>query len=98
MKKQSIKFIVDAITFLSFIITAITGLAIFFFMPSGVRQGRLQEFLGIQKGAWTFVHDWVGIIMIIFAFIHVILYWNVFVCMAKNFFQTPEKEECEVKE
>jgi len=97
MKKQNVKFVVDAITFLSFIITAITGLVIFFFIPSGVRQGRFQEFLGIQKGAWSFVHDWAGIVMIVFALIYVILYWNVFVCMAKNFFSEPKAEKCEVE-
>jgi len=86
MKKQNIKYIVDAVTLLSFIVTAITGLAMKIFMPGGVRQGRLQEFLGVQKGDWGFVHDWAGIIMIVFALIHVILYWKMFVCMTKNFF------------
>ncbi len=89
------KYAVDFITLASFIITAISGLALKFFMPSGVRQGRLQEFLGIQKGVWTGVHDWAGIIMIIFALIHVILYWKMFSCMTKNFFKKNEK--CEIK-
>lgn len=93
--KLKTKYIVDSITFISFIITAITGLALKFFMPSGVRQGRLQEFLGIQKGAWTGVHDWAGVIMIIFALIHIILYWNIFSCMTKSFFK--KDEECEIK-
>jgi len=97
MNKQKARYIVDMVTFLSFIVTAITGLVIFFFLPSGVRQGRLQEFLGIQKATWSFVHDWAGIIMIIFAFIHVIFYWKVFVCMTKNFFLPSKAEKCEVE-
>jgi len=87
MKKVKIKYIVDIITLISFLITAITGLAMKFFMPSGVRQGRLQEFLGIQKSVWSQWHDIFGIIMIIAAVAHVIFYWDVFICMTKNFFK-----------
>jgi len=97
MKKQNVKYVVDLVTFLSFIVTAITGLVIFFFLPSGVRQGRLQEFLGIQKASWSLVHDWAGIIMIIFALIHVIFYWKMFVCMTKNFFIPKKAENCEIE-
>jgi hypothetical protein len=54
MSKSKINYIVDFLVLVSFAITALSGLAIKFFMPSGVRQGRLQEFLGIQKNAWDF--------------------------------------------
>ena len=87
MKKVKIKYIVDIITLISFLITAITGLAMKFFMPSGVRQGRLQEFLGIQKDVWSQWHDIFGIIMTIAVIAHIIFYWDVFVCMTKNFFE-----------
>ena len=96
MNKIKIKYAVDLITLISFVITAISGLALKFFMPSGVRQGRLQEFLGIQKGVWSEMHDIAGIIMIIFALIHVIMYWKMFICMTKNFFKKNE-EQCEIK-
>lgn len=95
-QKLKAKYIVDTITLISFVITAITGLALKLFMPSGVRQGRLQEFLGIQKGIWSEMHDIAGIIMIIFALIHVILYWKMFSCMTKNFFKKSE-ESCEIE-
>lgn len=42
--------------------------------------------------------------MIIFALIHMILHWNTFVCMTKNFFkeeklsESKEDEKCETKE
>lgn len=94
MNKAKINYIIDFMTFVSFIFTAVSGLAIFFFMPSGVRQGRLQEFMGIQKGTWSAVHDWFGIIFVILVIMHFFLHWNWIVCMTKNFFKA---EKCEIE-
>ncbi|HOX10374.1 MAG TPA: DUF4405 domain-containing protein [Candidatus Moranbacteria bacterium] len=92
MNKQKVNYFIDFLAFLSFVATALSGLAIRFFMPSGVRQGRLQEFLGIQKGVWSEIHDWSGIFLIIFAIIHLILHWDWIVCMTKNMFQSNNGE------
>lgn len=92
MNKQKTNYIIDLLALVSFIIAAISGLVIRFFMPSGVRQGRLQEFLGIQKGVWSEIHDWAGILLIIFAIIHLILHWDWIVCMTKNMFQSNKSE------
>ncbi len=94
MNKQKVNYLIDFLALISFIATALSGLAIRFFMPSGVRQGRLQEFLGIQKGVWSEIHDWSGILLIIFAVIHLVLHWNWIICMTKNMFQS---DKCEVK-
>lgn len=53
MNKPKLNYLVDFLVCVSFLITALFGLAIKFFLPSGIRQGRLQEFLGIQKGSWS---------------------------------------------
>ncbi len=95
MNKSKINYIIDFLALLSFLITALSGLAIKFFMPSGVRQGRLQEFLGIQKGTWSEIHDWFGILFIIIVIIHLILHWNWIVCMTKNIFKS---DKCEIKD
>jgi len=87
MNKAKVNYFVDLAALVSFLITAITGLAIFFFLPSGVRQGRYQEFLGVEKGVWGSVHDWFGIIFIILVIIHFILHWNWIVNMTKNMFK-----------
>lgn len=94
MNKSKINYSIDFLALVSFAITALSGLAIKFFMPSGVRQGRLQEFLGIQKGTWSEIHDWAGILLIIFVIIHLIFHWNWIVCMTKNIFQS---DKCENK-
>jgi cytochrome b subunit of formate dehydrogenase len=94
MNKQKTNYIIDLLALVSFIIAAISGLVIRFFMPSGVRQGRLQEFLGIQKGVWSEIHDWAGIIFIVLIIIHFILHWDWVLCMTKNIFNS---DKCETK-
>jgi len=84
-------YVVDFLMTLSFIVTAITGLIIFFFLPSGVRQGSTQTFLGIIKGTWSFVHDWSGIIFIILVILHLILHWNWVIAITKNIFTKKQK-------
>lgn len=84
MNKPKMNYIVDLLAFISFIITALSGLAIKFYMPSGVRQGRFQEFLGIQKGNWSEAHDIAGIVFMALVVIHFILHWKWVVCMTKS--------------
>lgn len=97
MNKAKINYWVDAALALSYIITAVTGLIIFFFLPGGVKQGRLQEFMGIIKENWTSVHNWVGIAMIVLSLVHLMLHWNWIVCMTKNIFSKGKKEKnCDV--
>jgi cytochrome b subunit of formate dehydrogenase len=87
MEKAKINYIIDFLAGISFLITAITGLVIFFFLPSGVRQGSYQTFLGIIKGTWTIVHDWAGILFILLVIIHFMLHWDWIVCMTRKIFQ-----------
>ena len=86
MSKAELNYIMDISMAVSFIIIAITGLILFFFLPSGVRQGGYQEFLGIIKQVWINVHNFFGIILIIFVLIHLALHWNWIFCMTKTFF------------
>lgn len=88
MTKIKLNYTIDFLAFIFFAISAVSGLAMLIFMPSGVRQGRLQEFLGIQKGVWAGIHNWSGIILIILIVIHFILHWEWIVQMTKNIFKT----------
>ena len=87
MDRPKLNYIVDFFAFVSFLITAVTGLVIFVFLPSGVRQGRLQEFAGISKGTWGFLHDWAGILLIILVMVHLVLHREWIAGMTKNFFK-----------
>ncbi len=94
MNKPKLNYIIDFLALISFVIAALSGLAIKFFMPSGVKQGRSQEFWGIQKGTWSEIHEWAGILLIIFIIIHFILHWEWVVSMTKNMLKS---NKCEIK-
>jgi len=78
---------------LSFIVTAITSFVIFFFLPSGVRQGRYQEFFGVTKDVWSAIHVWFGMAMILIVILHFVLHWNWIVCMTKTIFKRTKKNK-----
>jgi len=96
MNKLKINYALDLFALLSFVVVAISGLAIKFFMPSGIRQGRFQEFLGIQKGTWSEMHDISGIILIILVIIHLFLHADWIACATKNMLKL-NAEKCERK-
>ncbi|MEM0465915.1 MAG: DUF4405 domain-containing protein [Candidatus Pacearchaeota archaeon] len=92
MEKAKINYIVDFLMAVLFIVTTITALIIFFFLPSGVKQGGYQTFLGVIKRTWSNIHIWSGMIFIILVIIHFILHWNWVVCMTKNIFSKKNNE------
>lgn len=86
MNKQKINFWVDAVLAVSFVITAVSSLIIFFFLPDGIRQGGIQEFLNVTKRTWSEWHKWSGLIFIAFALLHFILHIDWIKGVAKNLF------------
>ena len=98
MNKIKARYLVDLVTLVSFVVTAVTGVIIFIFLPpSEGNRGVHNDFLGWGRHDWGAVHDWAGIIMIIFALLHVILYWKIFAAMAKNFFKKSEEHQVDVE-
>lgn len=86
MNKAKINYYVDFLLLLAFIGTAKTGLFLFFFMPSGVRQSGRQVFMGIAKSTWVDIHNWLGIAMVVAVIVHYLLHWDWLVCMTKSLF------------
>jgi cytochrome b subunit of formate dehydrogenase len=91
MVNARINYIVDILIAISFLVTAITGLIVFFF-SSGVRQGGFQTFFGIIKGMWLVIHNWSGVIFIILVILHFVLHWNWVMSMTKNIFSKKTNE------
>lgn len=86
MNKLKINYFVDIIAFVSFLITAITGITIFIFLPTGESRGGVHSTLfGYGRHDWGAIHDWAGIVMTIAALIHIVLHWNWIVATTKNF-------------
>ncbi|OYT54694.1 MAG: hypothetical protein B6U72_01810 [Candidatus Altiarchaeales archaeon ex4484_2] len=86
MDKAGLNYVTDALMALSLIFTAASGFILLFFLPYGIRQGRLQEFLGLSKQAWIMVHDLSGLILVILVIVHLSLHWRWAVSMTKKYF------------
>ncbi len=95
MANARINYLIDALLGLSFFITAATSVIIFLFLPSGVRQGGYQEFMGITKSTYGLVHTYVGLLMIGLSLVHLVLHFDWIVCMTKNLFK--KTGECAVE-
>jgi hypothetical protein len=72
MANSKLNYWVDFLMGVSFLITAISGLILLLFLPSGVRQGR---FVDLTRGNWGTMHNWMGILCILFVLTHVLLHW-----------------------
>lgn len=73
-KKAKINYLVDLLALLSFLGTALSSLIIYFFLPSGIRQGGQALFWGISKRDWAEFHEITGLIFIALALIHLFLH------------------------
>jgi len=86
MNRLKINYIIDFLALVCFFVSSFTGLIIFIFLPSGIRRGGFQEFMGITKEIWNFFHIWSSILFIVLVVIHLILHWDWIVSMTKNIF------------
>ncbi len=88
MNKLKINYFVDIVAFISFLITAVTGIIIFIFIPTGESRGGVHStLLGYGRHDWGAIHDWAGIVMTIAALLHIVLHWNWIVDTTKSFFK-----------
>ena len=94
MEKPKINYLVDFFSFVFFVLTAFSGLVIFFFLPSGLLRGGIQEFWGMNKRFWVDFHQWTGILFFVLVAVHFALHWEWIVCMTKNIFKL---DSCEVE-
>jgi len=88
--KAKINFIIDAIMFLLMGLLAGIGLLIKFVLVSGeerwIRYGRNVDirFWGLDRHEWGEIHLYVAIVLVVFLVLHIVLHWNMIVCLYKR--------------
>ena len=82
MEKTTIKYIVDVLMGISFILIAFTGIIKF---PGFVRYLGMRH-ADLPMGQFTLIHDYAGIVMVILVLIHLILNWKWISAMTKKMF------------
>lgn len=82
--KAKLNYAVDVVIGLSFVLSALSGLVLFF-VPSGYQGGRnpyyLQTVLFLTTHAWDELHTWSSIAMIAGTGAHLVLHWSWMVCL-----------------
>ena len=87
MARPKTNYLIDALMVVSFLFVAVTGVILFLFFPSGIKQGAYQTFFGITKKTLLFIHNWGGILLGILILIHIFIHLNWFIYMTKNLFK-----------
>jgi hypothetical protein len=105
MRKLKIraKLTVDILMFVAFLFNIFTGLAFFLGLVSGgggrhggrgsVESTSIFDLGG--RSAFSIIHDWSGIIIIILIIVHLILSWDALVCYFKSAFRNAKVAKIE---
>jgi hypothetical protein len=104
-KKAKLNYAVDMVIGLAFILSALSGLVLFF-APSGYQGGRnpyyLQPVLFLSTHTWSVLHTWGSIAMISGVGAHLLLHWEWMVCMTRRLLTRPrrprlQREACPIE-
>ena len=84
MEKAKVKFFIDILMFLDFLILAISGFVLWKVLS---REGGRAGFIFILgRGDWLFIHDWSAVALVVLIIIHHFFNWNFIKCMIKSLF------------
>ncbi len=87
MQGNTLKFILDSLTFTALTSTAATGCLLGFFIPAGERVPSQEKyFLGLHRHTWGDIHLVMAIIFLILLGFHLYLNWSWIVGQAKHHF------------
>ncbi len=87
MQRNTLKFIVDALLFVSLSTTAVVGLMLAFLIPSGskVPQGE-KYFLGLHRHSWGDLHLALALIFLCLLALHIVLNWSWVIGSTQRYF------------
>jgi hypothetical protein len=103
MKRTTLNFIVDLISFVTFVVLVFTGFVIRFILPPGsggghgygYRGGRgaeeIKSLLSMTRHEWGDIHFVISIIFIVLMLIHLVLHWTWIKCYFKSLFRFSPK-------
>ncbi len=93
MEKVRVKFIVDALMFLDFLVLAFSGFVLWKFLKHDGFTFR-ESFI-FARWQWINIHDWTALILVILIVIHLLLNWAWIKCMFLGLFKK-NKPGCKV--
>ncbi|MBU0893982.1 MAG: DUF4405 domain-containing protein [Nanoarchaeota archaeon] len=73
MNKNQVKFTIDLLMFIDFLLIAISGFILWLVLPRG--GGKLGNLFIFLREDWLFIHHWTSVLLIILIIIHLLLNW-----------------------
>jgi hypothetical protein len=84
-KRSRANLLINVAIGLSFIVTAISGLYLFF-VPGG-SHGVVDPVILFTRNTWDLIHTWAGILMIVAAVVHFYIHWGWVIKVSKKMVQ-----------
>lgn len=79
MKRITVNAIIDIVCLITFIPSLITGLVLYFFLPSGGgKGGSWVTWMGITRHDWVLYHDITSFVFAALLILHLLLHWKFF--------------------
>lgn len=98
MKRITVNAIIDIGCLITFILSLITGLVLYLFLPSGSgRGGSWATYLGITRDQWVTMHNYTSLVFAALLIIHLLLHWKFFRNI-KTCLRPSKKESCDLPE
>jgi len=88
--KAKLNFVIDIIMFVLIGLLAGLGLLIKYVLLSGTERWLIYErnveltYMGLDRHQWGNIHLWIAIALVAFLVLHIILHWNMIVCLYKK--------------
>lgn len=106
MKRSSLNFIVDLVSFIDLLALIITGIIIKLVLPPGTggrgRQlheglGRehIKEFWAMSRHEWGDIHFYLAIAFVVLMVVHIVLHWKWITNYCKSLFASSTKPQCQ---
>ena len=85
MKRVTINALVDIACLITFIPSLVTGLVLYFYLPSGTgRGGNWVTWLGVSRNTWVLWHDIASFAFAFLLIVHLLLHWRFFTAIPKS--------------
>ena len=85
MEKIKIRYIVDLLMFICFLVVAISGFVLWGVLPKG--SGKFGITWILDRHQWLWLHNWGSIVFIILIIFYLILNWDYIKFMIKHIFE-----------
>lgn len=82
IKKPTINFVIDSISFIAFIFLAASGILMRYILPPG--SGRFYSIWGLSRHNWGTIHFWIALLLLGILSLHLLLHWDWIVCKIRG--------------